>query len=401
MIPVTLTDLHLYLMGCDCNEDLFSSGKEVVNLLKELVERSGLEPLKSDYHDFEGCGTTAVVLLAESHVAVHTWPETNNFVVVDISVCNYTGDNRKKTYQLKDLIVKAFKPATKVVHEADPTPRIQEYNCPGMAYFAEIDEYIDKRKTQYQEMVLFRNRTMGKVLVLDNLFQTSEKDEFLYHEPIIHPAMLTHDNPKSVLILGGGDLGAAEEALKYPTVERLLQIDIDEEVVEICKKELTHIHKDCYKDSRFSISYEDGYEFMKRSDEKFDVLVLDLTDPVGVCERLYTEEFYRYIYNNRMNPGAIVALHTGFPFTLPDRTKRIYGNLKEVFKSIETFTNFVPLYGDPMAFAICGDKIDLLTPEEADRRIENYKLDDLNFICGGSYQGLFGIPVYLKRLLEI
>ena len=94
MIPITLTDLHMYLMGCECSDKLFTSGEEVVKLLKELVERSGLECLKHQYHDFSGCGTTAVVLLAESHVAIHTWPETNKLVVVDIGVEERTVDGQ-------------------------------------------------------------------------------------------------------------------------------------------------------------------------------------------------------------------------------------------------------------------------------------------------------------------
>lgn len=400
MIPITLTDLHIYLMGCECSDALFTSGQEVVDLLKELVGRSGLEALKSQYHDFEGGGTTAAVILAESHVAIHTWPEADRLVVVDISVCNYTADNRQKTHQLKDLVIKAFKPSRKVVHEADPTPRVQEYHCPGMAYFAEIDEYIEKRRTKYQEMLLFQNRTMGKVLVLDNLFQTSEKDEFFYHEAIIHPAMLTHDKPKSVLILGGGDLGAAEEALKYPTVERLLQIDIDQEVVELCMKHLTKIHHDCYKDPRFEITYEDGYEFMKRDQEQFDVIILDLTDPVGVCERLYTETFYQNIIQHRMKENAILALHEGFPITLPERSQRIHGALRQVFAEIKSYTNFVPLYGDVMLYALCGNKVTLLSPEAADRKIAEAGLNDLSYISGESYQGLFGLPLYIRRLLE-
>ncbi len=399
MIPVTLTDLHAYLMGCECGPHLFISGNEVVALLKELIERSGLEPLKSEFHDFEGGGTTAVVLLAESHVAIHTWPETNNLVVVDISVCNYTADNRKKAHLLNDLIVKAFKPTEKLVHEADPTPRIQEYNCPGMAYFAEVDKFIEKRRTKYQEMILFQNRTMGKVLVLDDLFQTSEKDEFFYHEPFVHPAMLTHKEPGSVLILGGGDLGAAEEVLKYPTVERLLQIDIDREVVELCMKHLTSIHHDCYKDERFEISYEDGYSFMKRDGERFDVLIMDLTDPVGVCERLYTEEFYRNIFNRHMKEDSIMVAHAGFPFTLPDRSRRIHGVLSQVFADVRCYSGFVPLYGDTMLYAMCGNKISLLTPAEADNRIADHGLTDLNYISGESYQGLFGLPVYIRRML--
>ncbi|MHC4941401.1 MAG: polyamine aminopropyltransferase [Planctomycetota bacterium] len=401
MIPITLTDLHMYLMGCECGDNLFTSGDEVLSLLKEMVERSGLEALKTQHHDFEGGGTTAVVLLAESHVAIHTWPETNHLVVVDISVCNYTADNSKKTHHLKDLIIKAFKPTSQVIHEADPTPRVLEYNCPGMAYYAEIEKYIEQRRTKYQEMILFQNRSLGKVLVLDDLFQTSEKDEFFYHEAIIHPAMLTHKEPESVLILGGGDLGAAEEALKYPSVKRLLQIDIDKEVVELCMTHLTGIHHDCYKDSRFEITYEDGYEFMKRENEKFDVLIMDLTDPVGVCQRLYTEEFYQNVVANRMKEGAFMALHQGFPFTLPDRSRRIHRALRQVFADVKSYSNFVPLYGDSMLYALCGSQVNLLTPDEADRKIEAAKLQDMNYISGESYQALFGLPLYIRRLLEV
>jgi spermidine synthase len=402
MIPITLTDVHMYLMSCKCSRNLLTSGEAVVEVLKDVITRSGLEYLKSQYNDFHEGGTTAVALLAESHLAIHTWPEMDNLVVVDISVCNYAADNRQKTLHLRDLVINAFRPARKVVHEADPTPRVMEYHCPGIAYFAEIDEYIEKQRTRFQDMILFKNRSFGKVLVLDDLFQTSERDEFFYHEAIVHPAMLTHPDPRSVLILGGGDLGAAEEVLKYPCVERVLQIDIDQEVVELCKKHLKSIHKDCYLDPRIEVSFEDGFEFMERNGkEKFDVVILDLTDPVGVCERLYTQEFYGNVYRNRMNPNAIIALHQGFPFTVPERSKRIHAAVRQVFADVKCYSNFVPLYGDPMLYAICGDRIKLTTPEEADRKIAQYGLQDLNYICGESLQGLFGLPVYIRNLLEV
>jgi spermidine synthase len=402
MLPITLTDVHMYLMGCKCSQELLTSGEAVIEVLKDTITRSGLEFLRSQHNDFDKGGTTAVALLAESHIAIHTWPEMDSMVVVDISVCNYSADNRQKTLHLRDMVINAFRPSRKVVHEADPTPRVIEYHSPGLAYFAEIDEYIEKKRTQFQEMILFKNRSLGKVLVLDDLFQTSEKDEFFYHEAIVHPPMLTHHDPRSVLILGGGDLGAAEEVLKYPCVERVLQIDIDREVVELCKKHLKSIHKDCYLDKRFEITYEDGFEFMEREGiEKFDVLIMDLTDPVGVCERLYTEEFYRNIFKNRMNQGGIIAMHLGFPFTIPDRSKRIHGALRQVFSDVKSYSNFVPLYGDPLLYAICGDRIHLLLPEETDRKIAQYGLKDLNYICGDSLQGLFGLPVYIKKLLEV
>ena len=400
MIPVTLTDLHMYLMGCQCGEGLFCSGEEIVKVVTEMVERSGLEPLKAQYHDFPGGGTTAVVLLAESHVAVHTWPETNRLAVVDVSVCNYTGDNRKKTYKLRDLIIKAYQPTDKVVHEADPTPRTTEYTAPGVGYFAEVDQYLVKQRSQFQKLAIFQNRTLGKVLVLDDLFQTSEKDEFFYHEAMVHPAMLAHENPEKVLILGGGDLGAAEEVLKYPSVKRVFQIDIDQEVVEICKKELTGIHHDCYKDERFEIAFQDGYEYMMNEGEIFDVLIMDLTDPIGVCERLYTQEFYRGAWANHMKKGSIMACHQGFPFYIPKRCKHIYGNLKQVFPDILSFSNTVPLYGGPMLYALCGDGIRLPSPDVMDAKLEAQGIEDLQYATGASVQGMFGLPRYLMKLLE-
>ncbi|MBU0756080.1 MAG: hypothetical protein KJ645_13135, partial [Planctomycetes bacterium] len=122
--------------------------------------------------------------------------------------------------------------------------------------------------------------------------------------------------------------------------------------------------------------------------------------PVGVCERLYTEEFYRNILMNRMKEGSIIALHLGFPFTIPERTRRIHGALSQVFADFKGFSNFVPIYGDTLMYGLCGQKISLLSPEEVDRKIAEAGLKNLQYISGESYQGLFGLPRYLRNLLE-
>ena len=126
MFPITLTDLHLYLVACDCDDRLLTSGTDVIDLLRELVERSELEPLASQYHDFDGGGTTAVVLLAESHLVVHTWPDDDRLVVVDLSVCNHSTDNRAKADRLGELLVEAFCPGQTVVQRMSQPPRSRE-----------------------------------------------------------------------------------------------------------------------------------------------------------------------------------------------------------------------------------------------------------------------------------
>ena len=176
-------------------------------------------------------------------------------------------------------------------------------------YFLKIDKVLYEGETPFQKLAVFSNKLFGNVLRLDNVFQTSEGDEFFFHETIAQRPVCAHPNPKKVLVIGGGDGGSAEEALKSNCVEKVVMIELDEQVVVQSKKYLPKIHMGAFDNPKLELKFEDGLKFIENTNEQFDVIVVDMTDPIGPSVLLYTQEFYKRIAQV-LGPNGILSLHT-------------------------------------------------------------------------------------------
>ena len=164
----------------------------------------------------------------------------------------------------------------------------------------------------------------GRLFRLDGHFMTSEKDEFFYHENLVHLAALTHPRPERALIVGGGDGGSAEELLKHPSIRSVTLAEIDVAVVDIARKYLGAVHGGALDDPRLTLKIGDGFAYVRAATERFDLIVLDLTDPGGPSELLYTPDFYRACAA-RLNPGGAMTLHIASPIAHPDRIRATLG----------------------------------------------------------------------------
>ncbi len=256
-------------------------------------------------------------------------------------------------------------------------------------------------KSEYQSIKVFENEKYGRVLRLDKAFQTSEYDEYNYHEPLVHVPMLLHPEPKRVLIIGGGDGGALEEMLKHPSVEKATMVELDGKVVEVSKQFLEKINNRSFEDERAELIIGDGIEYIKKTNERFDVIILDLTDPYSISTYLYTDEFYREV-KSKLKEGGVLALHTEMPYVLEHIHIRVLKTLMTVFRYVRPYYNFVPIYGTVMGFAVCSEKWDAktLTVDEVDKRIKERELKDLNLINGEVYRGWLAVPNRIKRMLK-
>jgi spermidine synthase len=227
----------------------------------------------------------------------------------------------------------------------------EETHHPSWRQRLRIDRVLFRTETGQQDLILFENADFGRVLALDGVVQTTERDEFIYHESLIHTPVLAHGRARSLLIVGGGDGGSAREALKHPELERIVMVEIDPSVVELSKEHLPRHSAGAFDDPRLELMFADGARWVAEAEERFDVIVVDGTDPVGPGAVLYTEPFYRAC-RDRLTEHGVFAAQAGNPLDrLHDQADELR-RLQGVFDAAAFFHASVPTYmGGPMLFA--------------------------------------------------
>ncbi len=264
-----------------------------------------------------------------------------------------------------------------------------------------IQRWIHRQQTPFQLVEVVETKDYGVTLFLDRRFQTSEKDEFFYHEALVHPAMMTHPHPETVLIIGGGDGGTLEEVCKYPSVQNITMVELDGEVVEIAKTHLQAICGRAFEDPRLRLIIGDGRAFVEETKDRFDVILLDLTDPLEPSKYVYTREFYR-LCGERLRPGGVLALHNDAPFFYPETFNVISKTLAAAFPAVRQYLTYVVGYMLDFAFALCAREDGVLNVDESvlEERAEARKLTDLSFYSPQMHGRLFALPGYVQRILR-
>lgn len=213
-----------------------------------------------------------------------------------------------------------------------------------------------EKKTPYQNLEIFENKTFGKVLMLDGAIQTTTKDEFIYHEMMTHPVLTLHPNPKKILVIGAGDGGILREILKHKCKEIVI-VEIDREVIELSKKFLPSIGKGAFSNKRVKILIEDGAKFVEETKEKFDIAIIDSPDPIGVAKVLFSKKFYRNIFSV-LNKEGIMIRQSGSTILQKKELKQNYRLLKELFPYVCIQIAAIPTYiGGFFSFIIASKKI--------------------------------------------
>jgi spermidine synthase len=240
-------------------------------------------------------------------------------------------------------------------------------------------------------------------LVLDGKIQSSECDEFIYHEALVHPAMLSHPNPETVFIAGGGEGATLREALCHKSVKKVVMVDIDKQVVDICRQYLPAIHQHAFDDPRAEICYTDARKYLEETREKFDVVIIDLVEPleVGPACLLYTQEYYQII-RDRLNDGGIMSVQSGASgWANLQNFIDIMNTLKSVFSTVCPYQVFVPSFVDMWGFATASQSLNpaALSPAEVDRRISKRLSKELKSYDGLSHQVLFTLSKHLRQML--
>ncbi len=267
-----------------------------------------------------------------------------------------------------------------------------ELHTPSSGITFKVKNYLYSGKSAYQKIDLFEVESYGRVLALDGMVMVTERDEFIYHEMITHPAMRIHPSPENVLIIGGGDGGTARETLKYSEVKKVTMVEIDEEVVNVSKKFLPSISC-ALSDPRLDIKFEDGVNFVKETSETFDVLLLDTSDPVGPAEVLYRREFYENC-KRCLKDGGILVTQAESPWAQLNILRNLLTEIKGIFKRTSLYIAHVPTYpGGLWSFLMMGE---FFTPEKLLRPAPpglKYYNDDI-------HKGMSLLPQYIKEALD-
>jgi spermidine synthase len=267
-------------------------------------------------------------------------------------------------------------------------------------FYVRSSRQLEKFRSAYQDIEVHDSVPFGKLFRLDRHFMTSERDEFFYHENLVHLPALTHPEPERALIIGGGDGGSAEELLKHPSIGSITLVEIDGAVVDIARKYLGAVHGGALDDSRVRLVIGDGFDYVRTVLDRFDLIVLDLTDPGGPSELLYTTDFYRACAA-RLNPGGALSLHIASPIAHPNEIRVTIGKLRATFPLVTPYLTSVPLYGGLWMMACASATLDpkSLTAAEIDHRIAARRLRNLQYYNGDTHRAALALPNFVRDLV--
>ncbi|XP_041987993.1 spermidine synthase [Aricia agestis] len=271
---------------------------------------------------------------------------------------------------------------------------------PGSTFSFEVKEVLLKEQSPYQEIQVFDTASLGKVLVLDGIIQCTEKDEFSYQEMISFLPLCCHKNPEKVLIVGGGDGGVAREVAKHPRVKQIVQVEIDAKVVEAAKKFLPFMAVG-FDSPKVTLHIGDGFEFIKKSINEFDVIITDSSDPIGPAVALFQENYYA-LTKKALRPGGIVCCQGSTYWDNIDLVKNTLNFCKNQFPAAAYATTSVPTYPAGQIGFIIGslDKdIDFQVPTLvfSDEEIKDM---DLKYYNSDVHKAAFCLPTFLRNKLR-
>jgi spermidine synthase len=276
---------------------------------------------------------------------------------------------------------------------------------PDLSVNLKVRQVYYSGKTAYQKVEVLDSELFGRSLVLDGKTQSTERDEHVYHETLVHPAMLCHPGPKEVFIGGGGEGGTLREVLAHNSVERATMIDLDREVVELCRKYLPNHHRGSFDDPRANLLHKDARGYLEDTSDFYDAIVLDLVDPLegGTAALLYTQEFYT-IAKGRLNPGGVLVTQSG-PAGLLSYTEcftTIFNTLGTLFSHTKAAQVHIPAFQTLWGFTIASDTpFPQASEDEVDAAVAQRLSNPLKYYDGESHRNMFALPKFQRDGLKL
>jgi len=259
---------------------------------------------------------------------------------------------------------------------------------------------LERRETPFQLLEVYETPELGRIFRLDGFNMTSERDEFFYHENLVHPAAIAHPAPKRALVIGGGDGGSSEELLKHSTLEMVHMAELDPVVIEVAKAQFGKVNRGAFADPRLKVTVGDGLAYLRATEVRYDLVSMDLTDPVGPSMELYSPATFA-LARRAMAPGGALTLHMGSPFSHPQRVRSTLANLRQVFAKVTPYFVHIPLYGSIWGFACASETLDPRSVSAADveRVLAERGIADLQYYNGEVHRALFALPNYIRALV--
>lgn len=274
-----------------------------------------------------------------------------------------------------------------------------EEHTNNVRFSIKVNKLLYSEESEFQRIDVFDSKEFGRFLTLDGLMMLTEKDEFIYHDMIVHIPMATNPNIKKVLVIGGGDGGTIRELTRYETIEKIDMVEIDKQVVDACKKYLPQTASNL-DDLRVQLFFEDGLKFVRSKKDEYDLIIVDSTDPFGPGEGLFTKEFYGNCYKALKKDGILVNQHESPYYTnYANSMIRAHKRIKETFPICKVYQAHIPTYpSGHWLFGFASKTFDPIENLDGDRwnnlglKTKYYNIE--------LHKGAFAIPNYVKELLE-
>lgn len=272
---------------------------------------------------------------------------------------------------------------------------------PYFGYFYTVKKTLAKRKTRHQEIRLIDTDEFGRVLLLDDVTQVAEKNDCDYHEPMVHPAFCSHPRPESVLVIGGGDGGILREVLKYPCVKNVEVAELDDGVIEFSRRHLAAIHGRSFDDPRVRIAVSDGRRYVEEHPGRFDIVIMDMTDPSGPSVLLYTREFFNLVKRSFRDKNGLFVMHTESPVSRPKAFSCIQKTLRASFSHVNPFYLYIQMYAVLWSITLCGETAGGMRRGAAaiDTKLARYGIRDLKVYSGATHVSMRTPFPYIEKLL--
>lgn len=262
-----------------------------------------------------------------------------------------------------------------------------------------VDKQIYSKKSDYQLIEIFKTKEFGKVLVMDGCVMLSDKDQFIYHEMLVHVPLAVHPNVRRVLIIGGGDGGILTQLVQYPEIEAIDMVEIDEEVVRAAKKYFPKLAKG-FSDPRFTLHIDDGLRYVRQSEHKYDLIIVDSTDPFGPGESLFTKEFYGNCMQRLTADGILVNQHESPYYKAHAReVSLIYSKTSSLFPVVKVYQAHIPTYpSGHWLFGFCSMKYDPV--KDHDAKTWEARGIPTRYYNSALHEGAFALPNYVLDLFN-
>ncbi len=272
----------------------------------------------------------------------------------------------------------------------------------NFGFYYTIDKTLYEGKTKFQKIEMVQTPEFGTTLLLDNITQVVEKNEWQYHEPMVHPAMCSHPKPEKILVIGGGDGGILREVLKYPVVNHVDFAELDGEVVEFSRKYLSKMNGNSFDDPRVKIRITDGRKWVEDNPEQYDVVIMDMTDPFGPSKYLYTQDFFSAVKRSFRDKSGVFVMHSESPISRPVAFSCINSTLGSVFGNVVPIYTYIQMYSLLWSICLCSDETNFLDKSEAfiNEKLSSYGIEKLNVFTGETFNAMRTPYPYIKEILS-